>query len=125
MINFIDKNDIQVKNVRDASNPNNDNKIRKSWVLATTDETKAVIKSKIKDAEARWAFYKSIDDQVSEEWVNLMKKHTSESIKSGSSMIFDKIGGQRLEDQYCIDADEQLIVAGQNVAEELAETFTV
>ncbi|WPJ21279.1 hypothetical protein ECFKMHLE_00229 [Klebsiella phage KP17] len=41
MINFVDVKDIQVKNVRADSNPNNQNRIRKSWVLALTEETKS------------------------------------------------------------------------------------
>lgn len=123
MINFVDVKDIQVKNVRADSNPNNQNRIRKSWVLALTEETKQAIKDKIKDSEARFAFYKSIDDEVAEKWIELMRKHYNESIKAGAKIVTDRHGGERLENDYCVDADEQLVAAGQIVAEELTATF--
>lgn len=124
MINFVvDVKDIQVKNVRSDSNPNNQNRIRKSWVLALTEETQALIKDKIKDSEARFAFYKSVDDEVSEKWLELMRKHYSDSIKSGAKIVTDRHGGERLEDDFCVNTDEYLVAAGQIVAEELTATF--
>lgn len=123
MINFVDVKDIQVKNVRADSNPNNQNRIRKSWVLALTYETQSRIKDKIKDSETRFAFYKSIDDEVAQKWIELMRKHYDDSIKSGAKIVTDRIGGERLENDYCVNSDEHLVAAGQIVAEELTATF--
>lgn len=125
MINFVDVKDIQVQNVRADSNPNNQNKIRKSWVLALPEETQSIIKEKIKDSTARFAFYKSVDDDVNNKWVELMRKHYSEAVASGAKIILDtKTGGYRLENDYCVNADEQLVAAGQLIAEELVATFS-
>ena len=34
------------------------------------------------------------------------------------------LGGERLEDDYCVDADEQLVIAGRFVAEEVIAEFS-
>lgn len=123
-MNILTAKDIQVKNVRTDSNPNNQNKIRKSWLLVLDEATKDAIKAKIKTPEARWAYYEALDSDVSNKWVELMRKHFNDSIKAGAKIIPDRFGPDRLEDDYCVDADEQLVIAGQLVAEEVISEFS-
>ncbi|AHJ86900.1 RNA polymerase binding protein [Salmonella phage STP4-a] len=127
-LNFaIDTKDIQPKNVRTDSNPNNQNKIRRAWVLAMGEQGAELIRKRIPIAEARHAYYQSIDRAVNDKWIELMRKHYNESVSAGAKFVLDRIGGERLEDDFCVNADEQLISAAllvsEEVIEELAKTF--
>ncbi|AFU63997.1 RNA polymerase binding [Salmonella phage STML-198] len=127
-LNFaIDTKDIQPKNVRTDSNPNNQNKIRRVWVLAMGEQGAELIRKRIPIAEARHAYYQSIDRSVNDKWIELMRKHYNESVSAGAKFVLDRIGGERLEDDFCVNADEQLISAAllvsEEVIEELAKTF--
>ncbi|ATN93018.1 RNA polymerase binding protein [Salmonella phage Melville] len=127
-LNFaIDTKDIQPKNVRTDSNPNNQNKIRRVWVLAMGEQGAELIRKRIPIAEARRAYYQSIDRSVNDKWIELMRKHYNESVSAGAKFVLDRIGGERLEDDFCVNADEQLISAAllvsEEVIEELAKTF--
>ncbi|AEO97035.1 RNA polymerase binding protein [Salmonella phage vB_SenM-AKM_NP4] len=127
-LNFaIDTKDIQPKNVRTDSNPNNQNKIRRAWVLAMGEQGAELIRKRIPIAEARHAYYQSIDRTVNDKWIELMRKHYNESVSAGAKFVLDRIGGERLEDDFCVNADEQLISAAllvsEEVIEELAKTF--
>ncbi|MGZ7230821.1 RNA polymerase-binding protein RpbA, partial [Streptococcus pyogenes] len=76
MLNIVtDVKEIQPKNVRTDSNPNNQNKIRRAWVLMLPEEIKEAIKRKLPDAEVRFAYYSSVDNSVSEKWIEIMRKH--------------------------------------------------
>ncbi|ARW57475.1 RNA polymerase binding [Serratia phage CHI14] len=111
--------DIQPKNVRTDSNPNNDNKIRRSWVLQMPEEIQARIKDKLKVAEVRWAYYAGIDEAVSTKWVEIMRKYYEDSIAAGAKLVADPYGPDRLEDEFCVDADEHLIEAAFIVVNEV------
>lgn len=124
MLNIItDVKEIQPKNVRTDSNPNNQNKIRRAWVLMLPEEIKETIKRKLPDAEVRFAYYASVDTSVSEKWIEVMRKHYDRSIKAGAKVILDKVGGERLEDEFCTNSDEQLLVAAEIVAQEVYDSF--
>lgn len=124
MLNIVtDVKEIQPKNVRTDSNPNNQNKIRLAWVLMLPEEIKEAIKRKLPDAEVRFAYYSSVDNSVSEKWIEIMRKHYDRSIKAGAKVILDKVGGERLEDEFCTNADEQLLVAAEIVAQEVYDSF--
>lgn len=120
MLNIVtDVKEIQPKNVRTDSNPNNQNKIRRAWVLMLPEEIKEAIKRKLPDAEVRFAYYSSVDNSVSEKWIEIMRKHYDRSIKAGAKVILDKVGGERLEDEFC----KQLLVAAEIVAQEVYDSF--
>ncbi|WKV23397.1 15 kDa RNA polymerase-binding protein [Salmonella phage SEA1] len=127
-LNFaIDTKDIQPKNVRTDSNPNNQNKVRRAWVLAMGEQGAELIRKRIPVAEVRHMYYQSIDRAVNDKWIELMRKHYNESVSAGAKFVLDRIGGERLEDDFCVNADEQLISAAllvsEEVIEELAKTF--
>lgn len=124
MLNFVDVKDIQPKHVRCDSNPNNQNKVRRAWVSMLPEHTKEAIMKKLPVAEVRFAYYKSVDDEVVEKWIAIMKKHYNSSVKSGAKVILDKIGGDRLEDAFCVDSNEHLLLAAESVAYEIVETFS-
>lgn len=118
---MITAKEIQVQNVRADSNPNNDNKIRKAWVLQTPELIQEKIKSKYKTQEVRFAFYDAVDDSVSSKWVEIMRKHFTDSVAAGAKIIQTETGGERLEDAYCVNADEQLVEAAALVVAEIIE----
>lgn len=113
--------DIQVQNVRADSNPNNDNKVRKSWVLQTPELVQEKIKQKYKSQEARFAFYDAVDSAVSDKWVQIMRNHYKDSIANGAKLVLTKAGAERLEDDYCVDPDTQLIDAAAIIVAEVIE----
>ncbi|QOI66533.1 RNA polymerase binding protein [Erwinia phage FBB1] len=113
--------DIQVVNVRADSNPNNDNKIRKAWVLQTPELVQEKIKAKYKSQEVRFAFYDAVDSAVSDKWVEIMRRHYNDSLAAGAKLVLDKAGAERLENDFCVDADEQLIEAASIVVAEVIE----
>lgn len=117
----INAKDIQVVNVRADSNPNNDNKIRKSWVMQTPELVQNKIKEKYKSQEARFAFYSAVDDAVSQKWIQIMRNHFNDSVANGAKIVLTRSGAERLEDDYCVDADEQLIEAAAVVVAEIIE----
>lgn len=120
MINYaIEVKDIQPKNVRTDSNPHIQNKIRRAWVTALGEHGSKLIKARFPIAEVRHAYYAGIDNSVNEKWTEIMRKHKEESIKAGAKIVLDRIGGERLEDKFCVDADKQLISAATLVAEEV------
>ena len=113
--------DIQVQNVRADSNPNNDNKIRKSWVLQTSELLQEKIKAKYKSQEVRFAFYDAVDSAVSDKWLEIMRRHYTDSLAKGAKLVITRAGAERLEDNYCVDSDEQLIEAAAIVVAEIIE----
>lgn len=113
--------DIQVQNVRADSNPNNDNKIRKSWVLQTPELIQEKIKQKYKSQEVRFAFYSAVDDAVSQKWIEIMRNHFKDSVEAGAKIVIDRTGAERLENDFCVDADAQLIDAAAVVVAEIIE----
>lgn len=116
---MITAKDLQPQNVRQDSNPGNDNKIRKAWVLQTSEDLQARIKLKYKSQEARFALYAAIDDAVSDKWIELMRKHVSDSVANGAKIVGYALGAERLEDAYCMNADDHLVEAGALVVAEL------
>lgn len=125
MLNIITTKDIQVSKVRADSNPNNDNKIRKAWVLQLPEFVQVKIKEKFKFQEVRFAFYHGVDDTVSEKWVEIMRKHYNDSVAQGAKIVLDRSGAERLEDAYCVDADEQLIEAATSVVFEILNVLDI
>ena len=123
MINLVTVKDIQPKNVRCDSNPNNQNKVRRAWVSMLPEHTQEAIKKKLPVAEVRFAYYKSIDDSVVEKWIAIMQKHYNDSVKAGAKIVLDRTSGERLEDAYCVDSNEHLIQAAEFVAYEIVEQF--
>lgn len=122
-LNFVEVKDIQPKNVRCDSNPNNQNKIRRAWVAHLPEEIKTAIQTRLPEQEVRFAYYGSIDDAVSSKWIEIMRRHYEQSIKAGAKVILDKVGGERLENEFCKSADEQLILAAEFVAQEVVDAF--
>lgn len=118
----VDVKDIQPKHVRCDSNPNNQNRVRRAWVLSLSENAMEIIQEKIKSAPARHAYYEAIDREVGEKWIELMRKHTAEALASGAQLVLTRCG-ERLEDGYCGNADERLITAAQLVAETVAADF--
>ncbi|WCZ66234.1 hypothetical protein [Yersinia phage MHG19] len=103
--------DLQAKNQRSDFN---DNKIRKAWVLQTPTRHEEMFK-KIPQ-ESRFALYESIDIEVGNEWVRLMRAYREDLAQKGIKVEFNmKDCIERLPDEYCIDCDELLIQAGENV----------
>lgn len=115
--------DIQPKNVRCDSNPNNQNKIRRAWVSALSENAMGIIQERIKSAPARHAYYEAIDNEVSKKWIEIMKNSVARSISQGAKFVLDPSGGTRLEDEFCKNTDEHLIAAALIVAETVAEDF--
>lgn len=111
--------DIQPKNVRTDSNPNNQNKIRRAWVLHC-DETSAKRLQSLPQ-ETKFMLYDVIDNDVSDKWLEIMRKHIADSVEAGAKFVMDPIGADRLEDEYCVDADEQLIQAAEIVASQIPD----
>lgn len=123
-LNFVEVKDIQPKNVRCDSNPNNQNKIRRAWVSMLPEEIKAAIQTRLPEQEVRFAYYGSIDNDVSSKWIEIMRRHYSQSIKNGAKVVLDKIGGDRLENDFCVNADEHLLLAAEVVAQEVVDAFS-
>lgn len=109
--------DIQPKNIRCDSNPNNQNKIRRAWVLHCDEASATRLQSL--PQEIKFMLYEVIDTDVSDKWVEIMKKHTADSVAAGAKFVMDAIGADRLEDEYCVDADEQLLQAAEIIASQI------
>lgn len=112
----ITSQDIQPKNVRAITNPNNDNKIRRAWVMQTPDSIAEQFKKL--PQEVKFELYQSIDKEISDEWIRLMKEYVN---SNSEHFITDKSGAERLADHLCVNADDQLIVAALNIV----KTFKV
>lgn len=106
--------DIQPKNVRTDSNPNNQNKTRRAWVLHCDVESATRLQSL--PQETKFMLYEAIDEEVSEKWLEIMRKHIADSVAAGAKFVMDPVGADRLEDEYCVDADDQLLQAGEIIA---------
>lgn len=111
--------DIQPKNVRTDSNPNNQNKIRRAWVLHCDADSATRLQSL--PQETKFMLYEAIDDEVNEKWLEIMRKHIADSVAAGAKFVIDPVGADRLEDEYCVDADEQLIQAAEIIAASIPE----
>lgn len=106
--------DIQPKNIRTDSNPNNQNKTRRAWVLHCDAESATRLQSL--PQETKFMLYEAIDEEVSEKWLEIMRKHIADSVAAGAKFVMDPVGADRLEDEYCVDADDQLLQAGEIIA---------
>lgn len=113
----ITSSDIAPKNVRTDSNPNNKNKIRKAWVLHTPEDVAKKLRSL--PQEVKFALYEAIDDEVSDKWIELMKAHKEKSIEAGAKIVVDRWGGERLQSEYCVNSDDQLVEAGEIIGSRL------
>lgn len=111
--------DIQPKNVRTDSNPNNQNKIRRAWVLHCDADSATRLKSL--PQETKFMLYDAIDEEVNEEWLKIIRAHIRTSIENGAKFVIDPVGADRLEDDYCVDADDQLVEAAEIVAARIPE----
>lgn len=111
--------DLKVTSIRTDANPHNRNRVRKAWVLHCDDASAKKLQSL--PQETRFMIYGFIDNDVSDMWIHLMRKHYKDSIEAGGKIVLDKDGSERLEDFYCVDADEQLIAAGEIVASKIPE----
>lgn len=110
--------DIQPTATRSATNPGNDNKVRKAWVLQSPIALENYLKKF--PQETRFELYKDIDDSVSCKWVEIMRKHNT---SNAEHQITTPDGTTRLSDEYCVNADEQLIFAAYIVVNELVELY--
>jgi hypothetical protein len=108
--------DIQVKTIRTDSNPHNQNRVRKAWVLHCDENSAKRLQSL--PQETKFMLYNIIDTDVSDRWIELMKTHAKMAIRE-AGLVLDNDGTERLADEYCMDADEQLLVAAQEVAESI------
>ncbi|AHY25020.1 RNA polymerase binding [Pectobacterium bacteriophage PM2] len=115
----ISSSDIQPKNVRTDSNPNNDNKVRRAWVLHCDKDSARKLQSL--PQETKFMLYGIIDDDVSDLWIETMRKHIAKSIEAGAKLVDDKIGPDRLEDSYCHESDSHLLQAAEIVAMRIPE----
>lgn len=111
--------DIQPKNVRTDADPHNQNKIRRAWVLHC-DETSAKQLQSL-TPEIKFMLYEVIDEDVNDKWLEMMKAHVKSSVEAGAKFIPDPYGPDRLEDEYCVNADDQLLEAAEIVAAQIPE----
>ncbi|QQV89679.1 RNA polymerase binding protein [Proteus phage SJ_PmiM] len=88
------------------------NAIRKSWVSQLSESKKTKLKALPK--ETKFSFYKSIDSDVSKEYIKLMKAHKETAIKNGAKLI---PGTDILEEKFQIDTTELLLKAALSVIE--------
>lgn len=87
-----------------------DTRVRKSWVLQMPETEKA--KFEQFPGYVRHQLYRSFDYEVQEIWVRLMRDSHKSAIENGAKYV--KVGGiSRLEDAFCFDSDELLILAAQ------------
>lgn len=117
--NGVTVKDIQVKTIRTDSNPHNQNRIRKSWVLNI--DTNSARRLQSLPQETKFMLYGIIDNDVSDKWVEIMRRHYNDSLAAGAKLVIDRDGSERLEDDYCVDFDEQLLEAGAIVASQIPE----
>ncbi|UPW39339.1 RNA polymerase binding protein [Escherichia phage vB_EcoM_ESCO47] len=111
--------DLKVTSIRTDANPHNRNRVRKAWVLHCDDVSAKKLQSL--PQEIKFMLYGFIDNDVSDKWIELMRKHRENAIAAGGKMILDKDGSERLEDFYCVDSNDQLIAAGEIVAAKIPE----
>ena len=50
-----------------------------------------------------------------------MRNHYKDSIANGAKLVLTKAGAERLEDDYCVDPDTQLIDAAAIIVAEVIE----
>lgn len=117
--NGVTVKDIQVKTIRTDSNPHNQNRIRKSWVLNIDTDSARRLQSL--PQETKFMLYSIIDNDVSDKWIEIMRKHFKDSLAAGAKLVIDRDGSERLEDEYCVDPDEQLLEAGSIIASKIPE----
>lgn len=117
--NGVTTKDIQVKTIRTDANPHNQNRIRKAWVLHADDVSARRLQSL--PQETKFMLYNVIDTDVSDKWVEIMRRHYNDSLAAGAKLVIDRDGSERLEDAYCVDFDEQLLMAGDIIASQLPE----
>ena len=92
-----------------------DTRVRKAWVLQMPEEQKA--KFEKFPGYVRHQLYKSFDSDIIEIWVKLMRNAHQAALKDGAKYI--RVAGiSRLEDEFCADSDELLIMAAQLWIEE-------
>ena len=111
--------DIQPKNVRTDSNPNNQNKIRRAWVMHSDADSATRLQSL--PQETKFMLYGAIDEEVNEKWLDLIRQHISDSVSAGAKFVMDPVGADRLEDEYCVNADDQLVEAAEIIASTIPE----
>ena len=110
----IEVSDIQPTNVRSETGFSNDVKIRHAWVKQLPDDLEELLKSKLQlaDQYTKFSFYQSIDNEVSDKWLEMMRA-TVEANRD--SMVKSESGELRLPDNLCGKADETLLLAAQEV----------
>lgn len=87
-----------------------DTRVRKSWVLQMPESEKA--KFEKFPGYVRQQLYRSFDYEVQDIWVRLMRDAHKAALENGAKYI--KVNGiQRLEDDFCTNTDELLILAAQ------------
>ena len=119
IMNNVTAKDIQVKTIRTDANPHNQNRIRKSWVLACDEVSATRLKSL--PQEVKFMLYGVIDTDVSDKWIELMQRHYNDSLAAGAKLVIDRDGSERLEDDYCVNSDDHLVQAGSIIAAQLPE----
>lgn len=87
-----------------------DTRVRKSWVLQMPEEQKAKFENFPMIVKTQ--LYRSFDYEVQGIWVKLMMNARIEAEKAGAKYV--KVAGiSRLEDEFCVNTDELLILAAQ------------
>lgn len=117
IFNKITPSDLTTKH---TSGESADNRIRKSWALQMPESVKD--KFKHLPLSAKTQLYKSFDKDVQEKWIKLLSEKNNESIAAGATSIKIGDGLSRLEDKFCFDTDELLIIAAQEFIKEFANT---
>lgn len=114
--------DIQ-PSIKSEYRTNMDVKIRKAWVAIMPEEIKEKIKDILRnaDSETKDAYYKGIDDEVSDTWLEMMRtyaeNHKNSMVKAGN-------GDLRLSDEHCNKTDEIIIVAAEKVVNGIIQNMS-
>lgn len=111
--------DIQPKNVRCDMNPNNQNKVRRSWVLHCDADSATRLQSL--PQETKFMMYDVLDEETNDLWLKIMRDHIQASVDAGANFVMDPVGADRLEDEYCVNADDQLVEAGDIIGARIPE----
>lgn len=111
--------DIQPKNIRCDMNPNNQNKVRRAWVLHCDADSATRLQSL--PQETKFMLYGAIDEEVNEKWLKIMRDHIQASVDAGANFVMDPIGADRLEDEYCVNSDDHLLEAADIIAATIPE----
>ena len=108
MTDMIKSSDINPKHVRDSDHFN---RVRKAWALQVPKEFTEKL-NKVPGV-ARLQLYKTFDDEVTQLWIDAMKRRNDGARDAGAKMI-NVDGYHRFEDAFIYDNNELLLEVALN-----------